>query len=1053
MLRPRFRATLVRSSSLVACAVLVPAVAVSAGSSSCCSPGASSGCDDATCEKAVCAIDPFCCDSNWDDLCAIEAAELCAVCGGGPVCNSACPADLDFSGAVDGADIGLLFAAWAPAGAPAGACEDLDGDGNIDGADLGILLAWWGPCPQPPCPFICSGSPEGELCGDDDNGGCNASPPSFEPIECEATICGTAWADAGSRDTDWYQFTLSSPTRVICAIDATLPMVLGIVNTGGVPDCALGGTLLTSVTTSFCSDASFTICLPAGTWWLFAAPNAFEGFPCGVNNEYAVSFTCDDACLPPGCGSAGHDCFTAGGPFCDDQACCELVCADDPFCCEVAWDLICVQQAEAMCDAPLAVDLDVDTNRDGAENGADEEGEDVWKKTRGALFLVNCDDDDGDKKSDSVRYDKDEKVVVVDEVINNDADKQDITPLVVRQAPPLAGRKLFLDFGDLDQLKAVHVFKKIAAGETKIAGGPTAVVGDVSVDITELVKNTDGNPVETTFGLEGLKFRALAGGGMTADMIFKGKVLVTLRLVDVATGKSLATDTVELKVAPYLMLPNSQESEKLFVQEFAGNAQFIMDLNTAIGMAHVTKYATDSAWPQDDCEIGYTESPRNSLRVAAYTRHHDNPIEVAGGLGDAQWILDKVIGADIGFYRNPFSLPADARDVAFDYGGNLELIPPTTHHKLGQICVGKDMSDRKKRFLESQEVQGPLVEVDTAWLSVGHVDEIVSFWKPAGGGADLTVVLASPKKAYAIIDAVATPSEDSEGPGLDPGTMFASGPKLTGTVSFAGGGMIKDPSKNFIGNEPYHWVRIYDGPGAGNVAHVAQLIGDTIIVDQVWAPFEPTDHQFMDLGGAPSAGILDLVYTPATGPDFFPDTDGFLPTTGSKYILVEDTLMWKAPTSPLAGVVPGNTPAFCTLDEIKNKFVKTRAINMLIATKIADARQRIKDAVAPDKVKFIEVPLIYTGTETGGALDKHGSVAWTPGSANIQYAKGKLLVAKQVADKNGAEIFGPSITTALGLVVNTDLFYIDDAPYHAGSGEVHCGTNVLRKKFAFKWWE
>jgi hypothetical protein len=47
--------------------------------------------------------------------------------------------DLDGDGDVDGADLGLLLAAWDTADPVA----DLNGDGNVDGADLGLLLAAW----------------------------------------------------------------------------------------------------------------------------------------------------------------------------------------------------------------------------------------------------------------------------------------------------------------------------------------------------------------------------------------------------------------------------------------------------------------------------------------------------------------------------------------------------------------------------------------------------------------------------------------------------------------------------------------------------------------------------------------------------------------------------------------------------------------------------------------------------------------------------------------------------------------------------------------------
>jgi hypothetical protein len=35
------------------------------------------GCENAECEAAICAIDPFCCDVFWDGLCAAEAEEIC----------------------------------------------------------------------------------------------------------------------------------------------------------------------------------------------------------------------------------------------------------------------------------------------------------------------------------------------------------------------------------------------------------------------------------------------------------------------------------------------------------------------------------------------------------------------------------------------------------------------------------------------------------------------------------------------------------------------------------------------------------------------------------------------------------------------------------------------------------------------------------------------------------------------------------------------------------------------------------------------------------------
>lgn len=58
----------------------------------------------------------------------------------GCVAPSCAPADLNCDGAVNGADLGLLLAAW---GTCSGCGADINGDGTVDGADLGLLLAAW----------------------------------------------------------------------------------------------------------------------------------------------------------------------------------------------------------------------------------------------------------------------------------------------------------------------------------------------------------------------------------------------------------------------------------------------------------------------------------------------------------------------------------------------------------------------------------------------------------------------------------------------------------------------------------------------------------------------------------------------------------------------------------------------------------------------------------------------------------------------------------------------------------------------------------------------
>ncbi|MCH7701865.1 MAG: hypothetical protein IID37_09260, partial [Planctomycetes bacterium] len=56
---------------------------------------------------------------------------------------------------------------------------------------------------------------------------------------------------------------------------------------------------------------------------------------------------------PQACGPGTGNCCQEGGngsPSCDDEDCCNAICAADPFCCDTEWDDICADQAQDECD-------------------------------------------------------------------------------------------------------------------------------------------------------------------------------------------------------------------------------------------------------------------------------------------------------------------------------------------------------------------------------------------------------------------------------------------------------------------------------------------------------------------------------------------------------------------------------------------------------------------------------------------------------------------------------------------------------------------------------
>ncbi|MFO0826532.1 MAG: hypothetical protein U0572_00130 [Phycisphaerales bacterium] len=57
---------------------------------------------------------------------------------------------------------------------------------------------------------------------------------------------------------------------------------------------------------------------------------------------------CPD-CLPATCPAQGDCCVPHATPGCDEATCCINVCNSDSFCCAVAWDAVCVNEASSQC--------------------------------------------------------------------------------------------------------------------------------------------------------------------------------------------------------------------------------------------------------------------------------------------------------------------------------------------------------------------------------------------------------------------------------------------------------------------------------------------------------------------------------------------------------------------------------------------------------------------------------------------------------------------------------------------------------------------------------
>lgn len=212
-----------------------------AGSSNCCTAWGGLGCDDPTCQADVCAADSFCCSVQWDGICASEAAAICATLCGGEACVVDCNR---------------------------------------------------------------ATTEEVEICGEDTNGGCNHPNGDVAFVDLGDIVCGTYWADGSTRDTDWYEFTLTENKILSFSASGEIQTTIFLLS-GGCP-----ASVLASATTvaGSCEPAVISdLCLVAGTYRVFVGPSNFFGAPCDLNAHYLLSVI-----------DTGNTCTAAPGDSCDD---------------------------------------------------------------------------------------------------------------------------------------------------------------------------------------------------------------------------------------------------------------------------------------------------------------------------------------------------------------------------------------------------------------------------------------------------------------------------------------------------------------------------------------------------------------------------------------------------------------------------------------------------------------------------------------------------------------------------------------------------------------
>jgi hypothetical protein len=389
--------------------------------------------------------------------------------------------------------------------------------------------------------------------------------------------------------------------------------------------------------------------------------------------------------------------------------------------------------------------LHVDADRDGTVDD-DTSGLGSWtygRGMKGAILLCNNDDDDRSKGRDSS-----------DDVVNGSDDLADLSPLVIRRAPPdlsfPSGYKAFLRVSEPTKIR---IFDGDGASAKEILG-PTS--GKSSYEIPDL------GPSELRYCMEAASY---------PTGTFPGEVDITLEVRD-PKGRTHCWRMAKVRVAPWIMPTHMDPTERVFVMDAGDwNKTMRKQLRDAAASAGATlceidemKYTQD-IWMQDVMEMGYSSLPRKGvapgprfhlpvvLRTAADRLRKDRPGDTADDYPEKE-----LLGPDLGFHQT--QTPTLFRS-SLDSFGNLECSPPVEvagkPYPFGRVVFGYDvtrpMQASVKFFLAAQHVQAPFA-IDTSWLTVGHVDEVISFCpfpKAPEPTPKFRVLVASPKVAMEIL--------------------------------------------------------------------------------------------------------------------------------------------------------------------------------------------------------------------------------------------------------------------------------------------------------------
>lgn len=422
------------------------------------------------------------------------------------------------------------------------------------------------------------------------------------------------------------------------------------------------------------------------------------------------------------------------------------------------------------------VDLRADLNRDGAvslDDPSDDEGEETWTAARGAVFLANLDDDldrCGESLLDGAEYSDSALAAchdAADDVVNGPDDLLDLARL---RAAPWPG-------APDDAVGTLAVSPSAAAARVRLfvwtAGEPRVLLPGAEISAAALRSGLE-------LGIEGkdvVRDRA----------VWDGLADVTFAIQRRGRPETRVADTVRLRVAPIVFFHHALPAHQVFAPvlqpvtpgdaaDVAASAAFRAALAPALAAAGTPEPLWEfpppgldpglgwrDRWAQDLYEPGFMSMPgpggtQHVLRVNLRAANVDAPGALYSPLRRTSRVVYFLRGRDQGVVQQ-FQLDLPAAMQTLNSMGNTEVVPPHDHagasYPLGRVLRGRTDAffpdPSQTRLIEAQGIQPPIY-VDTSWLWVAHVDEVLAFLPSSASPRGWVLLANDPRLARRMLE-------------------------------------------------------------------------------------------------------------------------------------------------------------------------------------------------------------------------------------------------------------------------------------------------------------